>query len=97
MIPAARRALVNPKLRSDLPGSRKSPERRENGGQRLDQNTRRRPKGKIHLPGAAGKRAFISAQVAGNEVVYSIVVIKARKPLRREDVERRFEGELSKK
>jgi hypothetical protein len=41
--------------------------------------------------------AFISAQVAGNEVVYSIVVTKAKKPPNREDVESRFEDELSKK
>jgi hypothetical protein len=41
--------------------------------------------------------AFITAQVAGNEVVYSIVLTKARNPLSREDVESRFKGELSKK
>jgi hypothetical protein len=41
--------------------------------------------------------AFISAQIAGNEVIYSIVVTKTRRPLYREDVECRFEGELSKK
>jgi hypothetical protein len=41
--------------------------------------------------------AFISAQVAGNEVVYSIVVTKVRKPFSREAVEIRFEGEISKK
>ena len=41
--------------------------------------------------------AFITAQIAGNEVVYSIVLTKARNPLSREDVEGRFEGELSKK
>jgi hypothetical protein len=41
--------------------------------------------------------AFITAQIAGNEVVYSIVLTKAGNPLSREDVERRFEGELSKK
>ena len=41
--------------------------------------------------------AFITAQIAGNEVVYSIVLTKARNPLRREDVESHFEGELSKK
>jgi hypothetical protein len=44
-----------------------------------------------------GDRAFITAQVAGNEVVYSIVLTKANKPLSREDVESRFKGELSKK
>jgi len=41
--------------------------------------------------------AFITAQVAGNEVVYSIVLTKARNPLSREDVESRFKGEFSKK
>jgi len=41
--------------------------------------------------------AFISAQIAGNEVVYSIVLSKARNPLSCEDVEGRFEGELLKK
>ena len=41
--------------------------------------------------------SFISAQVAGNEVVYSIVTAKNRKPVSREDVESRFERELSKK
>jgi hypothetical protein len=41
--------------------------------------------------------AFITAQLAGNKVVYSIVLAKARNPLSREDVESHFEGELSKK
>jgi hypothetical protein len=41
--------------------------------------------------------AFISAQLAGNEVVYSIILTKARNPLSREDVESRFKAELSKK
>jgi hypothetical protein len=41
--------------------------------------------------------AFISAQVAGNVVVYSIILTKARNPLSREGVESHFEGELSKK
>jgi hypothetical protein len=41
--------------------------------------------------------AFISAQLAGNKVVYSVVLAKARNPLSREDVESHFEGELSKK
>ena len=40
--------------------------------------------------------AFISAQVAGNEIVYSIVIVKATKPLCRGDVEIRFEAEISK-
>jgi hypothetical protein len=41
--------------------------------------------------------AFITAQVAGNEVVYSVVQTKTKKPLSREDVESHFAGELSKK
>ena len=41
--------------------------------------------------------AFITAQLAGNEVVYSVVLTKARNPLSREDVESHFEGELRKK
>jgi hypothetical protein len=39
--------------------------------------------------------AFITAQLAGNEVVYSVVLSK--NPLNREDVESHFMGELSKK
>ena len=41
--------------------------------------------------------AFITAQVAGNQVVYSVLLAKAKNPLTREDVESHFEGELSKK
>ena len=41
--------------------------------------------------------AFITAQLAGNEVVYSVVLTDARNPLSRDDVERRFKSELSKK
>jgi hypothetical protein len=41
--------------------------------------------------------AFITAQLAGNEVVYSVVLTKAKKPLRREDVESHFDAELYKK
>ena len=44
-----------------------------------------------------GDGAFISAQIAGNEVVYSVLLTNANNPLSREDVESRFEGELSKK
>jgi hypothetical protein len=40
---------------------------------------------------------FVTAQVEGNKVVYSIVLTEATKPLRREEVEGHFEGELSKK
>jgi hypothetical protein len=41
--------------------------------------------------------AFISAQLAGNEVVYSVVLTKAGNPLSRGDVESHFDDELSKK
>jgi hypothetical protein len=41
--------------------------------------------------------AFITAQLAGNKVVYSVVLTKASNPLSREDVERHFKGELSKR
>jgi hypothetical protein len=41
--------------------------------------------------------AFITAQLEGNEVVYSVVLTTARNPLSREDVESHFKGELSKK
>jgi hypothetical protein len=41
--------------------------------------------------------AFITAQLEGNEVVYSVVLTKARNPLSREDVESHFQGELAKK
>ncbi len=40
---------------------------------------------------------FITAQIEGNEVVYSIVLTTRKNPLRRGDVEKHFEGELSKK
>jgi hypothetical protein len=41
--------------------------------------------------------AFITAQLEGNEVVYSVVLTKARNPLSHDDVENHFKGELSKK
>jgi hypothetical protein len=41
--------------------------------------------------------AFVTAQLEGNEVVYSVVLTKAGNPLSREEVESRFKGELSKK
>jgi hypothetical protein len=41
--------------------------------------------------------AFITAQLEGNEVVYSVVMAKARNPLSREDVESHFKAELSRK
>jgi hypothetical protein len=42
-------------------------------------------------------RAFITAQVESNRVVYSIVLTEVKTPLSREQVEGYFEGELSKK
>jgi hypothetical protein len=41
--------------------------------------------------------AFITAQLAGNEIVYSVELTKARNPLSREAVESHFKAELSKK
>jgi hypothetical protein len=41
--------------------------------------------------------AFITAQIAGNEVVYSVVLTKERSPLNREDAESHFKGELPEK
>jgi hypothetical protein len=41
--------------------------------------------------------AFITAQIGGNEVVYSVVLTKAKNPLSQEDVESHFKGELSKR
>jgi hypothetical protein len=43
------------------------------------------------------KGVFITAQVEGNKVVYSIMLTNAKNPLGREEVESHFEGELSKK
>jgi hypothetical protein len=40
---------------------------------------------------------FMTAQIEGNKVVYSIILTKAKDPLSREEIERHFEGELSKK
>jgi hypothetical protein len=40
---------------------------------------------------------FITAQIEGNEVVYSILLSKAEDKLSREEVEGRFQRELSKK
>jgi len=39
-------------------------------------------------------RAFITAQIEGNKVVYSVVLTEAENPLSREEVESHFEGEL---
>jgi hypothetical protein len=41
--------------------------------------------------------AFITAQIAGNKVVYSIVLTNARNRLSRGDVESHFKDELSRK
>jgi hypothetical protein len=41
--------------------------------------------------------AFITAQIERNEVVYSVVLVKAQNPLSHEDVESHFKGELAKK
>jgi len=41
--------------------------------------------------------AFITAQVEGNKVVYSIVLTNVKTPLSRGEVESHFEGELSKR
>ena len=41
--------------------------------------------------------AFITAQIEGNEVVYSVVLANAGNPLSRGAVESHFKGELSKK
>jgi hypothetical protein len=41
--------------------------------------------------------AFITAQLERNEVVYSVVLSKARSPANRQEVESHFNGELSKK
>ena len=46
------------------------------------------------LPGEA---AFITAQIAGNKVVYSIVLTEAKNPLSHDDVEVHFKAELSKR
>jgi len=39
--------------------------------------------------------AFITAQIERHEVVYSVILDKARKALSREDVESHFNSELS--
>jgi hypothetical protein len=41
--------------------------------------------------------AFITAQVAGNQVVYSILLAEAGNPLSHEAVESHFKAELAKK
>jgi hypothetical protein len=42
-----------------------------------------------------GERAFITAQIAGNEVVYSIVLDSVKNPLSQQESESRFAPELS--
>jgi len=42
------------------------------------------------------EKAFLTAQVEGNKVVYSIILTNPKNPLSREEVETHFEGELSK-
>jgi hypothetical protein len=39
-------------------------------------------------------RAFLTAQIAGHEVVYSIISEPTERPFSRGDVERRFDDEL---
>ena len=41
--------------------------------------------------------AFLTAQIEGNEVVYSVLLDETNNPLSREDVESHFKGELAKK
>jgi hypothetical protein len=41
--------------------------------------------------------SFITAQIESNEVVYSVLLSKEIDPLSRQEVERRFQNELSKK
>ena len=41
--------------------------------------------------------AFITAQLERTEIVYSVVLAKAKNPLSHEDVESHFKGELEKK
>jgi hypothetical protein len=40
------------------------------------------------------ERAFLTAQIEGNRVVYSVIVTNAKNPLTRKEVETHFEGEL---
>src|ERR1700722_11097382 len=42
------------------------------------------------------EKAFLTAQIEGNKVVYSISLSNTKNPLSREEVETHFEGELSK-
>ncbi len=40
--------------------------------------------------------AFLTAQIEGNKVVYSVILTNAKSPLSRDEVETHFEAELSK-
>jgi hypothetical protein len=40
---------------------------------------------------------FLTAQIEGNKVVYSIILTNVKKPFSREEVEAYFEDELSKR
>jgi hypothetical protein len=40
---------------------------------------------------------FLTAQVEGNKVVYSIILTEVKNPLSHEEVETHFEGELSRR
>ena len=40
---------------------------------------------------------FMTAQIEGNWVVYSIILTEEQDPLNREEIERHFDGELSRK
>lgn len=64
---------------------------------RVDQDARGRRKVKFIYQELLEDRAFITAQLTGNEIVYSVVLTQARNPLSRAQVESHFEGELSKK
>jgi hypothetical protein len=44
-----------------------------------------------------GDGAFMTAQIERNEVVYSVLLAKARNPLTRDDVESHFNRELERK
>jgi hypothetical protein len=41
--------------------------------------------------------AFLTAQIERHEVVYSVILAKAKNPLSHEDVESHFQGELTQK
>jgi hypothetical protein len=41
--------------------------------------------------------AFITAQIGGSEVVYSVLLANAKDPLSHDNVESHFKGELAKK